>query len=140
MHLWRSSNWTRQSFAKTPTAGKHILNVAVLYPPPHIGHVHPHPLKSSLLPTECALLLRRGVFNSPRKIGFPSVTSTLAKPPDIFKINLVCCADVFTAARICPKVPHVLKHHIFISRFFCKAQIVKCKNFQISLNIQSLTC
>ena len=41
------------------TAGKHILHVAGLYPPLHIGHVHPHPLTSSLLPAECALLLRR---------------------------------------------------------------------------------
>ena len=27
--------------------------------PSHIGHVHPHPFASSLLPAECALLLRR---------------------------------------------------------------------------------
>jgi len=67
--------------------------------PSNIGHVHPHPLTSSLLPAECALLLQRGLFNSPREIGFPAVLVLLYKGWGAAKVFDVSASLVRTAIR-----------------------------------------
>jgi hypothetical protein len=67
-------------------------------------------------------LLQRRLFNSPRKNGFPAVTSTLAKPPDIFKKNLVCCAGASFVLWKSSTLSNICFLAYFLKRFSEKAE------------------